>query len=230
MAGRGEEKRGAGGGLWRLPPLFLSIAGLLGTGGHVEALALSAFAILGITLLAFREPACPNTLALLTGLAAGLSWWSSLVSAPFLLAGSVLFPAARPRVLRTGIPIHGIGRFLIGSLPFWIWQIQHQWAAFHFFKGSGTHPFFENLTTVLWSSLLRSQIGELVGRPQRHSPGVSLVGLGGHGGIRFAASGDHSGGGIPLDKKVGWPAKALSTTDRFDRRRFYGPGGCYGGQ
>jgi 4-amino-4-deoxy-L-arabinose transferase-like glycosyltransferase len=145
---------------WSLPPLFLSIAGILGTGGHVEALAVSAFVILGMTLLAFREPAHPNTLAVLIGLAAGLGWWSSLVSAPLLVAGLILLPAARPRVMRTWIPVNGIGGFMIGSLPFWIWQIQHQWATFYFFKGSGEHPFFEKLITVIWSSLLRSEIGD----------------------------------------------------------------------
>ena len=67
MAGRWEEKRGAGGGLLVPPPSFLSIAGILGTGGHVEALAVSAFVIIGMTLLAFREPADPDPLALLIG-------------------------------------------------------------------------------------------------------------------------------------------------------------------
>jgi hypothetical protein len=123
---------------WSLPPLFLSIAGILGTGGHVEALAVSAFVILGMTLLAFREPAHPNTLAVLIGLAAGLGWWSSLVSAPLLVAGLILLPAARPRVMRTWIPVNGIGGFMIGSLPFWIWQIQHQWATFIFLRAVGT--------------------------------------------------------------------------------------------
>lgn len=89
---------------WTLAPLYLSIVGQLATGGHVEACAAGAFVLFGICWLAFKPLENPGILAFLIGLMAGLGWWSSLLIAPFLLAGAIGLSLARPRLLLTGPP------------------------------------------------------------------------------------------------------------------------------
>ncbi len=74
---------------WALAPLYLSIVGQLATGGHVEACAAGAFVLFAICRLAFKPSENPVSLAFLIGLMAGLGWWSSLLSVPFLLAGAI---------------------------------------------------------------------------------------------------------------------------------------------
>jgi uncharacterized Tic20 family protein len=138
---------------WAFSPLYLSVIGLLATGGHEEACALGAFVLFGICRLCFRPSEAPLPLAGLIGLAAGLGFWSSLLSAPYLLVGAFGLAIARPRLLLTRIPWVGIAGFLLGSLPFWIWEIQHDFLTFTFFEGQGV-GIFDQLLTRIYQSLI----------------------------------------------------------------------------
>ena len=133
---------------WAFSPLYLSVIGLLATGGHEEACALGAFVLFGICRLCFRPSEAPLPLAGLIGLAAGIGFWSSLLSAPYLLVGAFGLAIARPRLLLTRIPWVGIAGFLLGSLPFWIWEIQHDFLTFTFFEGQGVGIFDQLLTRI----------------------------------------------------------------------------------
>ena len=148
---------------WALGPLYLSIIGSLATGGHVESCAFSAFIILGISLLVFKSSKNSVLLAGLIGIIAGLAWWSSLLSAPFLLAGVMVLAIARPRLLWGWIPWIGLAGFLLGSLPFWLWEFLHDFSTFGFFEGHGVGIFnhlWSSLYTVLRYSLFQSFLGD----------------------------------------------------------------------
>ena len=148
---------------WALAPLYLSIVGQLATGGHVEACAAGAFVLLTICRLAFKPSKNPATLAFLIGLMAGLGWWSSLLSVPFLLAGVIGLSLARPRLLLSRIPWTGIAGFLLGSSPFWLWQYFHNFSTFGFFEGHGVGIFHQlpaRVYTVLRFSLFQSLLGD----------------------------------------------------------------------
>ncbi|MGC1404388.1 MAG: discoidin domain-containing protein, partial [Thermodesulfobacteriota bacterium] len=144
-------------------PLYLSIIGLLATGGHVEACAFSAFILLSISLLVFRPSINSVALACLIGIIAGLAWWSSLLSAPFLLAGVLGLTIARPRLLLGRIPWMGLAGFLIGSSPFWLWELLHDFSTFGFFEGHGVGIFkqlWSGLYMVLRFSFFQSFLGD----------------------------------------------------------------------
>ena len=132
----------------------------------MEACAFGAFVLLSICRLAFKPAKHPVTLALLIGLMAGLGWWSSLLIAPFLLAGVIGLSLARPRLLLNRTPWMGLAGFLLGSSPFWLWQYLHDFSTFGFFEGHGVgifqstpDPDLYGSSLLLISSLARRLVG-----------------------------------------------------------------------
>ena len=148
---------------WAFSPLYLSVVGLLATGGHEEACAFGAFILFGICRLSFSWPKAPVPLAGLIGLLGGLGFWSSLLSGPYLLAGGLGLALARPRLLLTRIPWVGLAGFSLGSLPFWLWEIRHDFSTFQFFESQGVGIFSELLDRiyiVLRYSLFQTFLGD----------------------------------------------------------------------
>ena len=67
---------------------------------------------------------------LLLGVAGGLAWWTFQLSLSVLITAAVLFLVLGVRLFRWRILGGGMGGFLVGSAPFWIWNLQHDWATF----------------------------------------------------------------------------------------------------
>ena len=148
---------------WAFSPLYLSVIGLLATGGHEEACAAGAFILFGICRLSFSLPKASVYLAGLIGLLGGLGFWSSLLSGPYLLAGGLGLALARPRLLLTRIPWVGVASFFLGSLPFWLWEIRHDFSTFQFFESQGAGIFNQlpdRIYTVLRYSFFQSLLGD----------------------------------------------------------------------
>ncbi len=148
---------------WAFSPLYLSVIGLLATGGHEEACAVSAFILFGICRLSFDLPKAPVPLAGLIGLLAGLGFWSSLLSGPYLLVGGLGLALARPRLLLTRIPWVGVAGFALGSLPFWLWEMRHDFSTFQFFESQGVGIFSQladRIYIVLRYSFFQTLLGD----------------------------------------------------------------------
>jgi hypothetical protein len=110
---------------WALPPVFLSFTEDYLTGGHLEA-------VLAGTLVLYSTCTFPTLhtrekiiLIALIGVLSGIGFWSSLLIIPFLLAAAVGIVGTRPRLLWSPLPLVGIIGYLLGSLPFWIWNLNH---------------------------------------------------------------------------------------------------------
>ncbi len=149
--------------LWSFSPLYLSVIGLLATGGHEEACAFGAFILFGICRLSFDLPKAAVPLAGLIGLLAGLGFWSSLLSGPYLLVGGLGLALARPRLLLTRIPWVGVAFFALGSLPFWLWEIRHDFSTFQFFESQGVGIFSQladRIYIVLRYSFFQTLLGD----------------------------------------------------------------------
>ena len=111
---------------WALPPIFLSFTGNYAGGGHLEAVLLGSFFLLGACLVTSRPSKHPVwLLSGWLGLLAGIGGWSSLLIIPFILAGVLGIVANRPRLLWSSMPLMGSAGFLLGSLPFWVWNYFH---------------------------------------------------------------------------------------------------------
>jgi hypothetical protein len=114
-----------------LPPVFLSFAQL---SAHGQSLSVTLGALVlaaGAALLDARSgPRGRAGAWVLLGLAAGLGWWASQVSVMFLAAVGLVLLVARPRAFLGPGPYAALGLFVVTSLPFWVWNVQHEWATF----------------------------------------------------------------------------------------------------
>lgn len=79
------------------------------------------------------------------GLAAGAGWWVTQLVGVFLLAAVVVLLAGfRWRMLRAGL-LPALAGFLLGSLPWWIWNITQHWGSMDFGGGAVRVPLAQGL-------------------------------------------------------------------------------------
>jgi 4-amino-4-deoxy-L-arabinose transferase-like glycosyltransferase len=83
---------------------------------------------------------------LIIGILAGLGWWTSqLITQTFMAAGLLYLLVLRRRAFNPRL-LAAVPAFVVGSLPFWIWNAGNDWKTFRFFAGStGQIDFGEGL-------------------------------------------------------------------------------------
>jgi len=107
--------------LLAIPPVFLSWNSVLPRGNYIENLLLGTLCLLLALRLGAADLASARgrRLTLLLGGLAGLAWYMSFQSIPYLIA-AVVYLAWRQRLtLARALPL-ALLAFLVGSLPFWI--------------------------------------------------------------------------------------------------------------
>lgn len=125
-----------------LPPVFLSFAQL---SAHGQSLSVTLGALVLAASAALLDPRVGSrgraAAWVLLGLTAGLGWWASQMVVMFLAAAALALVVAQPRVLLTPGPYVALGVFAVASLPFWVWNVQHDWATFrHLLTWGGPPP------------------------------------------------------------------------------------------
>lgn len=76
----------------------------------------------------------------LLGFIAGLGWWSNQLIAPSLFTACLmLIIYLRGRIFSIR-PVAGCCGFLLGSLPWWVWNTTNNWASFAFRRSIGQTP------------------------------------------------------------------------------------------
>lgn len=81
----------------------------------------------------------------LLGLLAGLGWWSNqLIAATLVTAASLFMLFLLPRLFVRRALAAATG-FALGSLPFWWWNANHQWASFSFMGTFGQRSVWDGL-------------------------------------------------------------------------------------
>jgi hypothetical protein len=134
-----------------IPPVFLSFVQLSSSG---EAVAVTCGAVVVAATVRLLAPdLAPRSEAIawtVIGVAAGMGWWASQIMGMFLVAAVLFLVVARPRAWRTAGPYIALGFFLLASLPFWIWNLEHGWATFRHLAawGGGPAPLHEGVSTV----------------------------------------------------------------------------------
>lgn len=109
-------------------PLFLTLWSLKLRGGFVSIWALGQ-AVLLVALLIGDEGESPRRNFAL-GLLAGLALWTNLLVAPYLFAAA-LYLLSRRRILFSGRGLAvAVGGLLLGSAPFWVYNLVHLGATF----------------------------------------------------------------------------------------------------
>jgi Dolichyl-phosphate-mannose-protein mannosyltransferase len=140
-----------------VPPVFLSYA-QLSTHGESSALAFAALAVASAAYLIDPRPTRARAAAwAILGLASGVSWWSSQIGAMVLLAAALVLVVARPGILRGPGPYVACALFLVASLPFWVWNVRHDWATLrHLAMWGGPLPPWSMRWQVVTATLVKS--------------------------------------------------------------------------
>jgi 4-amino-4-deoxy-L-arabinose transferase-like glycosyltransferase len=141
-----------------LPPVFLSYVQLSSEGEGV-AMTCGVLALAAAARLVEPDGAARARTAAwaLLGLAAGLGWWASQMTAMSLAAAALAVFVARPRRLREAGPYGALALFLAASLPFWVWNWRHEWQTFrHFATWGASLPDWPTRAQVVLHTLLAS--------------------------------------------------------------------------
>jgi hypothetical protein len=114
-----------------LPPIFLTFVQL---SSHAEGVALALGTVTLAVAVRLVDPLPQRHQAwawILLGLAAGLGWWTSQMSTMLIAAAALGILAVRPGVLGGVGPYAALAVFALAGLPFWVWNLHHDWATFH---------------------------------------------------------------------------------------------------
>lgn len=115
-------------------------------GGYMTLMVLGTFSIWLATRIATRLARGETVRVrsyLALGLAAGLGWWSNqLVIVSLVAAAVILLCVCRWSMIRVGL-LPALLAFFVGSAPWWIWNIHHEWATFSFGRSFGAVPLGE---------------------------------------------------------------------------------------
>ncbi len=96
-----------------------------------------------------RRAPVPAAAFLLLGVVAGLAWWTNPLTLAALLATALtLLIATRGRLPLAGLPA-GLAGFLIGSLPFWLYNLEHAWASLAMFRDTEALHWREGLRHLI---------------------------------------------------------------------------------
>lgn len=125
-------------------------------GGYMAALLLGTWVMFYGSRIATQSWSGLNVGAgsfLLLGAGAGLGWYANAIVTPALGATALVLLVGLRGRFWTGQVWAGLAGFLIGSAPFWIWNMTHDWASFSMLGNVGTHSVIEG-ASLLWSRTL----------------------------------------------------------------------------
>jgi tetratricopeptide (TPR) repeat protein len=138
----GREVGGAAAGwvaalLVAIAPPYLAIHGAWARHGYMDSLLLGSL----VLLLALRLDTAPRDDAAevrrfaVLGLVAGVAWWTNFLSLYYLMPAAVFLLARGWRGLGRRGPWVGLGFFLLGSAPFWAFNLVNAFWSFVLFGG-----------------------------------------------------------------------------------------------
>ena len=154
---QGKRAARMAGLLAALPPSALVVWSSMARGGFIELVVIGTLALIyAVRWLKSDSPSFLETS--LVWLLLGFGWWVNNQILYFLLV-IALFQALR--CIRLTTPwsakgAHGLMAavsFLVGSVPFWIYNIEHHWASFGLFRRATVEETVEHLRGVVATAL-----------------------------------------------------------------------------
>lgn len=133
--------------LYCFPSQMFLLWSLKARGGFIEIVFISAIVILLSVKFLIDEK--PNVLKIIpVGLAAGLGWWTNnqIIFAMAACGFFLLF-----KMMRQGVGyffrsvFFGVTSFIIGGMPFWVYNFQNDWVSFEKFSSSSDNNFWHYL-------------------------------------------------------------------------------------
>ncbi|MBI3394153.1 MAG: discoidin domain-containing protein [Nitrospirae bacterium] len=178
-------------GLWAavfaaFQPVFLVAFGNAPRLGYVETLVWGTILFLLAERMT-REPAGARNgaLFLVFGCVTGLAVWTNLLVAPFVATTAVALLALRPRLLFRASTVWSLPGFIVGSAPFWVFNVSHHFWSFALL-GSGGGGGLRGRMAILVVDTLPFALGlRDLSTNAWFRPAVILSGLG-YAGLAFA--------------------------------------------
>ena len=138
-------------GLWAalfaaLGPYYLVLHGAWARHGYMETLVFGSLLLLFTIKIVFPKKSQPNKNALYFwfGLTAGIAWWTNFLILYYFIACG-LFLYHHKKISLRGNFLWITLAFILGSSPFWIYNLSHDFASFHMFQSKGETEFGKNL-------------------------------------------------------------------------------------
>jgi len=133
-----------------VPPFKPGFYSALANGGYIEVLWLGNL----ILLLTHRLAAQKETLSFLPlfflGLLWGIAWWTHPLSLIFLFTGFCFFTLINKEWIVKGKVLITVLGFLLGSIPFWIWNIRHQFPFLQFTQSQEKQKLVEKISKFFY--------------------------------------------------------------------------------
>lgn len=83
------------------------------------------------------------------GLAAGLGWWTNPLIISALLASAVMLAIGLRKKIFSVFPLYGLIGFMLGSAPFWLWNMEHHWQSFDMLAATGSSSLLEGFSYLV---------------------------------------------------------------------------------
>lgn len=173
-----------------VPPLYVLVVTSKAWGGTIETMALG-----NVVLLCAVEAADERSLRrvlwlALLGFCVGFSFWLHWLGAYYVMAAILYLAIRKPASFVKPDTWVALPAFVVGSLPLWLYNVQHNWATFrHLLSGVGNTqegPDAAAVTCDLFSRLVPRVLGaESVADPWPGWLAVTLVAAGVAGVIAY---------------------------------------------
>ncbi len=158
--------RRAGGAVAGLSALLLLVIGPFGFfqfqswsyGGYAAIVFFCALVVFGAAWLVARERSeqLPTRWWYLGfGFVAGAAWWTAPHTLPAILTAAVLLLSGIRWKLMGWRALLGLVGFIAGSLPFWLWNVRHDWATFAFLSSGSGGDAWDGVRVFFGTNMLR---------------------------------------------------------------------------
>ncbi len=153
-------------------------------GGYAAALVFGALVTFLATRMVLRwreEREQTHADFLWLGIAAGLGWWSNQLVTASLLSAALLLLMAMGKAAFSLRIFTGLGGFLLGGLPFWIYNVRNDMATFRFADGVGSYPVVSGLRRLVTGRVPLLFLADVSIAPVKWGVAVLFLGVTGLG-------------------------------------------------
>jgi 4-amino-4-deoxy-L-arabinose transferase-like glycosyltransferase len=129
-------------------------------GGYMTLLTLGLLTVLfanRFSMQALHRQTASTTNLMLAGFFGGLGWWNNQMMIVYLVVAAIVVLPATPFVFRRGTFLWAALAFIVGSLPWWIWNALNDWGTFSFSSSFGQLSFRNGI--MLFFQTVPSMLG-----------------------------------------------------------------------
>ncbi|MGA3086363.1 MAG: discoidin domain-containing protein [Thermodesulfobacteriota bacterium] len=133
-----------------VPFFFFGLYSSLAYGGYIEILWLGNLILLITHRLAFQKETISFIPLFFLGLLWGISWWTYPISIVYLITSFCFLLYCKVELIRKGKILTAASGFVLGSVPFWIWNSMHSFPFLKFSQPRENPVYFLRITNFFY--------------------------------------------------------------------------------